>query len=136
MGLETSIYTVLTGDATVSSLVATRVRAEAGYPEENGSQVTYSATDEPVHHSTGVAAIKRSTITLTCWGAEKDDADTLFDAVKSALETTAAPKTFGDIYVQTLRRTRADARAVAISVTSENTPDWWIRDMEYFAVWH
>ncbi len=135
MGLEASIVTVLTTDATVLALVADRVRPEVGYPEENASQITYTYTDEPIYHSEGVAAIRQSRITLTCWGREKEDSDAVFEAVKAELEGSACPKTFGDVYLQTLRRTNADARASAISETSENTPDWWIRSMEYFAVW-
>lgn len=135
MGLETSIVTVLTDDATVAALVDDRVRPEVGYPEEDDAQITYTYTDEPVYHSTGVAALRYSRISLTCWGRTKESADLVFDAVKSELEGSDCPKTFGDVYLQTLRRTNADARASAISETSENTPDWWVRSMEYFAAW-
>lgn len=136
MGLRTSIYSVLNGDSTVSGLVGTRIRPEVGYPQENAQQITYSSTEEPVYHSEGKASLVKSSITFTCWGVTPAEADAVFDAVAAEMESSAGPRTFGDIYVQSLFRVRADSEAVATTVTSENVPDFYMRQMEYRAVWH
>lgn len=134
MGIETSIKTVFDADATISSLVGDRIRPEVGYVGENGDTIAYTTQETPVFHSEGVASLTKGSIIFECWGTTKAAADALFDAVSAELDG-AYPRDFGDIYMQTMMRVRGDSSASAIEDTGENIPDWYLRTMEYTAVW-
>ena len=135
MGIETSLKTVFDADATISGLVGGRVRPEVGYPGETAETIAYSAADTPVDHSEGVTALRKGAIVIECWGPTKDRADALFAAVAAELDVSY-PRTFGDVYMQSMRRIRGDASASSVEDTNENVPDWYLRTMEYVAVWH
>lgn len=135
MGIETSLKTVFDADATISGLVGSRIRPEVGYVGETGETIAYSVAETLVDHSEGVASLRKGSIVLECWGPTKARADALFDAVSAELDVSY-PRTFGDVYLQMMRRVRSDSASSAITDTGENVPDWYLRTMEYSAVWH
>ena len=98
MAVEESIYTVLSGDATVSSLVSDRIRPDVIGEQDDLPAIAYFVLSSTRHPDvcTGVAdGLKRSVVQFSCWADTRDGASDLAEAVRSAL---GGASTFDAVY--------------------------------------
>lgn len=92
MSWQTEIYSALSGDASVSALVGTRIFPELGPDGVACPFCIYELdTVTPELELTGDAQLDRVEISITSWGTTQDSAYSVARAVRLALSGYTAP---------------------------------------------
>jgi len=107
MSLKEAIYNLLTSDATVSSLVSTRVYPEIAPTSSSFPRITYTKiSNEHERHLTGESGVAHPTIQIDCWARTALEAETLGEAVRKCLTRysgTTSEVNIRDIFLEAER---------------------------------
>lgn len=88
MSVETEFRALLTGDATVQSLVGIKVRANRAEQADQPSYVIFRRTDtQRARTLDGTVVDERVVLEVECWATSKAKADEVADAVEAVLAT-------------------------------------------------
>tara|TARA_S200002703_G_scaffold158352_1_gene168476 strand:+ start:1108 stop:1518 length:411 start_codon:yes stop_codon:yes gene_type:complete len=82
-----AIYSILSGNATVSGLVSTRIYPVVVPQDTSFPFVVFTITsEEPSHSKDGVSGLDVISFQVDCYGLEYDENTTLANAVRTALD--------------------------------------------------
>lgn len=85
--METKIYTVLTGNATVETLVNTRIYPVVMPQNASLPAITYHETaNNPVNYLGGKTGLENPHIAINCWATAYDQANDVAKAVNVAMD--------------------------------------------------
>lgn len=106
--LKAGIFTVLSTDANLSTLVGTRI-----FPDVSGQliklpYIVYEIdSEEGVHNMVGTASLARTLVQFTVWADTPDSRSDVNDALRAVLDGTVNATAFGPATVRVIRNTNA-----------------------------
>lgn len=116
MSAEADLYTTLSGDTSVMSLVDDRVYPDVVPQDRDLPAVAYSRVGtEYVNSIHGAALAQRATLEVFCMAARREDAEEICDAVSDAVRPSA--------FVTVGRRAEFDSEQLVWA--SVLTVDYW-----------
>ncbi len=89
MSAESTLYSLLSGNAGVTALVASRIYPDLVPEEKTPPYIGYEQTgSEPVTDIAGTILARIPRFTIACWATTRIGAEAIADAVSSALANT------------------------------------------------
>jgi hypothetical protein len=104
-GLKEGIFTVLSAEGTITTLVGDRIYPDRADQENPLPYITYQLDSEQgLPHMTGVADKARTLIQFNVWAASSESRSAVQDALRVFLDGKIRV-TFGSVFIQSIRNT-------------------------------